>query len=285
MFYGSIHEYDENWQMTLEEMVHFLYKEVLPDSRFAARIDEDTRQTILDGWDMLKDGKEMLVGTNYSRALIETHLPEEGAETFAFLQSVKDEMGEGNKTKYFVIGDSAMAYEMSQTFNGEMDFITLVTMLVIFAVVAITFKSILIPFVLVMTIQSAVYLNMAWLSLTGQSIYFIALIIVQAILMGATIDYAILFTSYYLEHRKYFKMDIKEALVASYRKSIHSILTSASILILVTAILGNFTSAIAAKICQSISGGATVATLIILLLLPALLATMDRFIIRQPKTK
>ena len=134
-----------------------------------------------------------------------------------------------------------------------------------------------------MTIQCAVYLNMAWLSLTGQSIYFIALIIVQAILMGATIDYAILYTSYYLEHRKYFQMNVKDALIASYRKSIHSILTSASILILVTAIVGNFASAIAAKICQSISGGTLVATLIILILLPALLATMDRIIIRKPK--
>ncbi len=285
LYHGSLYDYDENWAMTLEQMVHYLYKEVLNDSRFKDRISDDRRETIIDGWDMMKDAKEMLVGTNYSRALIETHLPEEGPETFAFLQDIKDEMGEGNKTKYFVIGDSAMAYEISQTFNGEMDFITIVTMLVIFAVVAITFKSILIPFVLVMTIQSAVYLNMAWLSLTGQSIYFIALIIVQAILMGATIDYAILYTSYYLEHRKYFQLDVEDALIMSYRKSIHSIATSASILILVTMILGNFTKAIPSKICQSISGGTTVATLIILLLLPALLATMDRIIIRKPKTK
>ena len=103
--------------------------------------------------------------------------------------------------------------------------------------------------------------------------------------MGATIDYAILYTSYYLEHRKYFQLDVKDALIMSYRKSIHSIATSASILILVTMILGNFTKAIPSKICQSISGGTTVATLIILLLLPALLATMDRIIIRKPKTK
>jgi predicted RND superfamily exporter protein len=194
-------------------------------------------------------------------------------------------MGEGNKTKYFVIGDSAMAYEISQSFGGENDFITILTMLSIFVVVAVTFKSILIPLILVMTIQCAVYLNMAWLSLTGQSIYFIALIIVQSILMGATIDYAILFTSYYLEQRKYFKLDVKEALIASYNKSIHSILTSASILIIVTAIIGNFATAIAAKICQSISGGTLVATLIILILLPALLATLDRLVIRQPKKK
>ena len=283
LYHGSLYDYDESWTLTLEELVRFLYKEILPDHRFASRIDDEMHNTIVDAWHTMKDAKEMLVGGKYSRVLIETHLPEESPETFKFLQDIKDEMGDGNKTKYFVIGDSAMAYEMSQTFNGEMDFITVLTMLAIFIVVAITFKSILIPLVLVMTIQCAVYLNMAWLSLTGQSIYFIALIIVQAILMGATIDYAILYTSYYLEHRKYFQMNVKDALIASYRKSIHSILTSASILILVTAIVGNFASAIAAKICQSISGGTLVATLIILILLPALLATMDRIIIRKPK--
>jgi hypothetical protein len=285
LYRGSLYDYDENWKLTLEELVRFLYKDILNDNRFASRIDDEMAQTINDAWDSMKDAKEMLVGDKHSRVLIETHLPEESPETFAFLQSIKDEMGEGNKTKYFVIGDSAMAYEMSQSFGGEMDFITILTMLSIFVVVAVTFKSILIPLILVMTIQCAVYLNMAWLSLTGQSIYFIALIIVQAILMGATIDYAILFTSYYLEQRKYFKLDVKEALIASYNKSIHSILTSASILIIVTAIIGNFATAIAAKICQSISGGTLVATLIILILLPALLATLDRFVIRQPKKK
>ena len=197
--------------------------------------------------------------------------------------SIKNKLGEGSKTKYFLAGDSAMAYEMSLTFGDELNFITLITMIAIFIVVALSFKSFLIPLILVLTIQTAVYLNMAYLSLTGQSTLFLAIIIVQSILMGATIDYAILFTSYYLEQRNYFKLGVKDALMASYNKSIHSILTSASILILVTMIVGNFTTAIASKICQSISGGALVSTLIILLLLPAMLATLDRFIVKRKK--
>ena len=78
-----------------------------------------------------------------------------------------------------------------------------------------------------------------------------------------------------------FELNMKDAIIMSYNKSMHSILTSASILILVTAIVGNMASAIAAKICQSISAGTLVATLIILLLLPALLATIDRFIVKK----
>ncbi len=278
IYNGSIYDYDESWTLSLEEFSNFLNDKIITDARFESRIDAEKRKTIEDAKVMIADAKASLVGEKHSRVLIETELPAEGENTFLFLQSVKDEMGE---KKTYLAGDSAMAYEMSKTFGSEMDFITLLTMIAIFIVVAFTFKSILIPLLLVLVIQSAVYINMAYLSLTGQSIYFIALIIVQAILMGATIDYAILYTSYYLEQRKYAGLGIKDAIIMSYNKSMHSILTSASILILVTAIVGNMASAIAAKICLSISGGTLVATLIILLLLPALIATIDRFIVKK----
>ena len=138
---------------------------------------------------------------------------------------------------------------------------------------------------LVLVIQCAVYIVMAYLSLTGSSIFFIALIIVQLILMGATIDYAILFTSYYVENRSYFKMNIRDALISTYNRSINAILTSASILIIVTAIVGNLATAIAAAVCRAISLGTFCATLIILILLPALLAILDRFVVKKPSEK
>ena len=97
--------------------------------------------------------------------------------------------------------------------------------------------------------------------------------------MGATIDYAILYTSYYLEHRK--TKDIKESIMASYNSSIHAILTSSTILIIVTLIIAIFTSAIASKICRTISEGTLCSTLLILFLLPAVLACCDKLIVKN----
>ena len=128
-------------------------------------------------------------------------------------------------------------------------------------------------------IQCAVYMTMGILSFTGGTVYFIALLIVQSILMGATIDYAILYTTYYIEHRK--TMNIKDAIINSYNKSIHTILTSASILIIVTLIVGLFASAIASKICKTLSQGTLCSALLILLLLPAVLAACDKLIIKK----
>ncbi len=284
LYHGSLYDYNESWTLTIEEFVRFLNDSIVNNEMFASRISDERRDSIMSAKDTVKEAKALLVGPKHSRILIETEMAAEGDETFGFLSGIKDDLkGLTAKSDYYLVGDSAMAYEMSQSFGDEINFITILTMAAIFVVVAFTFRSILIPLLLVFVIQTAVYVTMAYLSITGQSIYFIALIIVQAILMGATIDYAILFASYYLEERKYFDLGVRDALIASYQKSIHSILTSACILIFVTAIVGNMATAIAAKICQSISVGTLVASLIILFILPALLAAFDRFIIKQKK--
>ena len=152
-------------------------------------------------------------------------------------------------------------------------------MIAIFIVVAITFKSIPIPLILVLVIQSAVYMTMGILSISGGSVYYLALLIVQSILMGSTIDYAILYTSYYIEFRE--TMNKKDAIINAYNESIHTILTSATILIIVTFVVGKFATAITSKICTTLSEGTLCAEILILVFLPALLATFDRFICKK----
>ena len=108
------------------------------------------------------------------------------------------------------------------------------------------------------------------------------LTLIAFILMGATIDYAILFTNYYRESRK--TMDIKEAIKAAYEGSIHTILTSGLIMILVTGSIGfSPVDPTIAQVCQTISIGALSATLLILFILPGVVATLDRFTNKQKK--
>lgn len=277
MYYGSINNYNMEWTLTVEKFVNYINDKILNDSRFNDFIDDDLRKNITDSKVTIADAKEMLIGENYSRIVINTKFSPESEETFNFIKNLNEKFGEN----VYVIGNSPMAYEMSQTFNDELNFITIITMIAIFVVVAITFKSFIAPAILVLTIQCAVYITMGILSISGEGVYFIALLIVQSILMGATIDYAILYTSYYIEHRK--TMDIKEAIINSYNKSINTILTSASILIIVTLIVGHFASAVAAKICKTISQGTFCSAILILVLLPAVIAAFDKFVIKRNK--
>lgn len=278
IYYGSVNNYNEDWTLTVEEFVRYINDDILTDSRFDDFIDKEMRAKVSDAKTTIGDAKELLVGKDYNRAIFNTTLDAEGEETYNFITAVKDHMSGKNA---YVIGDSPMALEMSKSFDGEMNLITVLTMIFIFVVVAFTFKSILIPIILVFLIQCAVYITMDTLTFAGGSVYFIALLIVQSILMGATIDYAILYTSYYLESRR--TMDIKEALINSYNKSIHTILTSASILIIVTLIVGKFASHIAAMICKTISIGTLCSMLLMLIILPSMLACADKLIIKNKK--
>lgn len=274
-YYGSNYYYNDNWTLTIETLINYLNDDILTSDKYQSFIDDDMKNNIQTATSQINDSKKLLVGNNYSRMILNTAYESESEETFAFIAELKDNLPEDS----YVIGDSSMASEMNASFSEELDFITLLTMLSIFIVVAFTFKSLIIPTILVFLIQCAVYITMGILSLTGGSVYFIAILIVQSILMGATIDYAILYTSYYLEHRK--SMNVQESIIASYNKSIHTILTSSSILVIVTLIVGSFASATAAKICKTLSQGTFCSTVLILLLLPGIIATFDKLIVKK----
>ena len=278
MYYGSENYYNDSWTMTIKTFTDYLNQDILSDKRFDSFIDEKMSKNIMDSKNSIEKAEKMLVGKNYSRVIINTKLDYEGDETFEFIKQIEEDL-EKIGDDFYLIGDSPMAFDMSKSFQGELNFITILTMIAIFIVVAVTFKSLLIPLILVLIIQCAVYLTMGILSLMGGDVYFISILIVQSILMGATIDYAILYTSYYRESRE--TMDVKESLINAYNKSIHTILTSASILIIVTFIVGCFATQIAAKICRTLSQGTLCSALLILLVLPAILASLDKFIKKQ----
>lgn len=273
-YYGSKNNYDDSWKLTVEEIVNYLNNDLLKDEKYSSFLDADMTKTIKDAKNTIDDAKKLLVSDKYSRAIINSKYGAEDKDTFKFIQNALDTVGENDGV--YVVGESPMALEMSQSFNGELNYITILTMIFIFVVVAITFKDLLVPLILVLMIQCAVYVTMAVLSITGSSVYFIALLIVQAILMGATIDYAIVYTTYYKEMRE--TMGVRDSLVNAYNKSIHTILSSSSILIIVTLVVASFSEAIPAMICKTVSEGTFCSVILILFVLPGVLAAFDKLI-------
>lgn len=278
LYYGSVNDYSDKYKLTIEEFVDYLNNDILRDERFEDFIDKKMKNKIVDSKTKIKDAKKLLVGKDYSRVVINTKYGAEDKDTMSFIKDLKHDL-KNTKNDNYLIGNSPMAYDLDKTFGSEFNFISILTMIFIFTVVAVTFKSVVVPLILTLIIQCAVYITMGILSLFGGNVYFIALLIVQSILMGATIDYAIVFTSYYIEYRGTYNK--KGALIKAYNQSIHTILTSASVLVLVTFIVGFFASAIAAKICMTISQGTLCSTLLVLFILPGVLATFDKFIVKK----
>ena len=282
LYHASLQNSDPGWTLSLQTLLAYLSENVMEDPRFSDVIDETFRSEIKNAKMQLEEGKKQLKSDRYSLLTLITTLPDESEETTAFLEQLTSLCDEKLSGDYYLIGNSAMNFEMEKSFGGEMLLITLLTAIAIFIVVAVTFRSLIIPVILVLIVQCGVYITVSIIGLQGYSIYYLALLIVQCILMGATIDYGILFTNYYREQRGL--LDGKEALSAAYDGSIHTILTSASIMVLVTGIIGYcFADPTVGQICRTISIGALSATLLILFVLPGLLVTFDRLIVKKAR--
>ena len=279
MYYGSDRNYDDNYTLTIEKLIDYLNKDILNDSRFLEFIDDDMNKRIRDSKKRIKDAKELLVGDKHSRMLVITDYGNEGLDTFNFIKDTRSDLNKIDDK--YLIGNSPMAYDISKSFDSEFNFISLITLASIFIVVALTFKSIISPLIISLIIQCSVYVTMGILAFQGEPVYFISLLVVQSILMGATIDYGIVFTSYYLEIRK--DHNVKDALSKAYRKSSHTIFTSGTILILVTLIIGLFADGVTSKICMTLSKGTLCSVILIILILPGVMAALDKIIVRNKK--
>jgi len=219
-----------------------------------------------------------LKGETCSLAVLYLDLPAESEDTTTFLNELTGSLDAAVNTGYYLVGESVMVYEMQQTFSRELLLITILTAASIFLVVLFTFRNVLIGLILVMIVQCGVYLTVMTTSIIGYDMYYLALLVVQCILMGATVDYGILFTNYYREMRR--TQDIQQALASTYQHCLDTILTSAVFMILGTGAIGaSPADPTIAQICQTISIGVTCTTLLILFVLPGMLGGLDRFII------
>ena len=281
-YYASRTNVNPEWELSILDLFNFISEDIVNDPRFATFITEDMKAHISDYKTQMVDGVNQLVGKNHSIFTLYSWYPPEGEKTTEFFDKLTSWCDENLEGDYYLIGDSAMSYEMAQSFKSELLSITLLTAIAIFIVVLITFRSFSVPLILVMLVQCGVFLTVAVVGWQGYSIYYLALLVVQCILMGATIDYGILLTTYYREKRE--TMSIRDSIKAAYDGSIHTILTSGLIMVIVCALVApTFGEPTVEQICSTISIGAFCAIILIVFVLPGLLSTLDRFVCKKNK--
>lgn len=283
-YYGSLYDYDESSTMSVEELFSFLTDDVVPDPAFADILDASVRARLADMGTVMSDAVHSLKREKHSLLQITSKYPDESDETMQFIARLHALCDENLSHDYHVIGASQMYYEMSQSFHKEMIMMTALTAISIFLVVLLSFRNALIPLILVLIVQCGVYISAAVCLLRGYAMNYLAYLIVQCLLMGAAIDYGILFTNYYREHRK--TADRPEAIASAYQNSIHTILTSGLIMIGVTGVIGALTpDPTIGPILQTLAVGSLAAVLLILFVLPGILAACDRQVVKREKKK
>ncbi|MBQ1874144.1 MAG: MMPL family transporter [Paludibacteraceae bacterium] len=280
-FYGSINDSTaREIELTPEILINYLSDTLANDPRLQLFISVEQRADIESIKPKLLSQMSQLNGTNHSLLILLTNLPQESARTFASLDRMHEQVQAQLKGDHYMIGESAMYREMKAGFGSEMTRISLLTIIAIFLIVAISFRSIIVPTILVLTVMTAVYVNVIFAGLLRGEMLYLAYLIVQSILMGATIDYGILFANYYKEHRR--TMLPYEAVKAAYKGSIRTITTSGLIMIVgpgAMAILVDDITISAIVGCLAV--GAAMAVLLILIVLPGVLVACDKLVVRK----
>lgn len=272
----------ENTTLTLEQFMDFIIDHIMTNETFSAVMTDDMKNQILDGKNQILDNKEMMLGNKHNRMIITALYPVESAETFEFIGSIRHKAEEMIEGKVYFVGDSSMGYEMDKGFSKELNFVTILTIVAILIVVFLTFRSLISSSVLVVLIQSAVYITTALVCIQGINVNYIALILVQCILMGATIDYGILFLSNYREAR--ISENRETAVITAMNRSIKTILTSSLILICSCLTVGiMMTQKIIAQTCSFIAYGAICSVIMVIFILPAVVLLLDRFVVKKRK--
>ena len=280
MFYGSKNSDTDSLKMSISDIMDFMTGTLLSDPMYERFIDESAKESVIAMKDSMTEGLGNLRGERHSIAIIISDYETESQETFDFIGRLSEECDETFDGECYLIGESVMYKEMKDGFSHEMMVVTLLTIIVIFLTVALTFRSMIVPVFLLLIVMSAVYVCAFVGGLGGRPMNYLAYLVTQSILMGATIDYAILFTDYYRNKRMY--LPIWKALRKSYKNTIHSIMTSGLILILCPYIMSMLlTDPTISLILQSISVGALSALLLIIFVLPGLLAAFDKIVVKK----
>lgn len=277
LFMGARSEADSSLAIAPGRLLNYVADTLLAYPALAAFVPDSLRAQVPAARDELLSRMGQFRGPEYSAAVVLSGYERESAASFAFVDRLESLAAEALQGQHYWVGESRMYKELKDGFHRELLLLTLLTVLSIFLIVAFNFRSLVIPIPLVMTIMGGIYVNVWASGLGGNTLYYLAYLIVQSILMGATIDYTILFTHYYKQSRR--EQDVLEALTAAYRESSHSILTSGLILSLVPALMSLvMDDPMIASILKSLFIGAFAILLLVLFLLPGVIAALDRIL-------
>lgn len=214
----------------------------------------------------------------YARIILTTSLETEGEESFTAIEEIKNIVyTHYNEIDVYMCGNTVNMYDMKNTIEADNELVSLITLIAIFVILLVEFKSLIIPVLLILSVKGSIWITMALSAVTGKAICYIGYLVVSTVMMGATIDYAILITDNYIKERKN-KHKIN-AMKSTLQSSIKSILVSASTLAIAGFALGLSSSESIVQLLGFMLGkGTLVAFVMSLTMLPGLLILFDKLI-------
>ena len=215
----------------------------------------------------------------YARMTLYTSFTEENEEMFIFNEDIDNLVSEQYE-EYYMLGIIPSTADIKETVLKDETIVLLLSSILIAIVLFIVFKNIYVAVLLILVIQTAIWLNVGLLAMTGTKVVYIGYLVVLALQLGATIDYAVLFASRYLEARETKDKD----------KSLSYTLRNASIPIMVSGVIlaaAGFAEmifsdlSVVSDIGLLIGRGALLSLMMVLFFLPSITYVSDRWFVRK----
>lgn len=185
--------------------------------------------------------------------------------------------------KSMLIGEAPCTKDLVTITDHDFTVVSAVSIGVIFIIVAIVFKSISLPILLVSVIEFAIFINMAIPAYTGTALPFIAGIVIGTIQLGSTVDYAILMTTKYRKLR-YNGAEKQEAITGALESSMQSIIISALSFFAATIGVGIYSNVdMVGSLCSLMARGAIISMFVVIFILPSVFMIFDKIICKTSK--
>jgi predicted RND superfamily exporter protein len=216
-----------------------------------------------------------LISEHYSRMVITLNSDADGETAFALVEKVRGLANSYYEGAYYLTGESVNAYDMKDTVTKDNIVVNAIAVGSIFLILLLTFRSLSIPLILLLVIETSIWINLSIPYFEGSSIFYMAYLIISSVQLGSTVDYAILFTNRYIENRGL--LNSREASRRTVADTAVSILTSAFVMCSGGTIMGIIsTNAVLKQLGVLIGRGAIISAVCVLLVLPVMLRLLDK---------
>lgn len=224
----------------------------------------DSLKSILksDDWQLMLIGSEYKVATDEVNAQIES------------LNKIVHKYD----TDGMLIGEAPATKDLIEITNRDFQVVSILSIAVIFLIIALNFKSVTLPVILVAVIELAIFMNLGAAYFTGTSLPFIASVVIGTIQLGATVDYAILMTTRYRTERSS-GLGKKESIAIALKTSVQSVITSALGFFAATIGVGVYSDiGMISSLCMLLARGALISMAVVITVLPSMFMVFDKVI-------
>ncbi len=273
--YSPIFGTTDEYEVPLIDMFTYLFEKV---DQGVINLDEETMDTLNEKRETLEAGIKQLRGETWNRLVLTATVPVEGERSVELteqLRSIAEKYyGSGSVV---LVGDITSTRDLSESYTGDSLKINLLTISFVFVILLFTFRTLGGSIVLVFVIQGSIWLNFSFPYLTGLHTSFITNMIVSALQMGATIDYAIVIMNRFQALKE--EHSPRTAMAKAVGESFPTVLTSGSILTMAGFLISFRVSDVyVSHIGLAIGRGALISVILVLTVLPQMILLLDGFI-------